>query len=124
MLELFPLFHHYYLCLYLFSWLNYVFPALAAIMQQKNTICVLYEKFTTMLNNINIFMSVLHFFLVLWFSLGTAHADIIWEDSFITCWIFTVLHLLQRQGFRAGSVNPVNHQIYTPVISHHGNGGF
>lgn len=69
-------------------------------------------------------MSVLHFFLVVGFSLGTAHTDIIWEDTFITCWNFTTLHLLQRQGFRAGGVNPVNHRIYTPVISHHGNGGF
>lgn len=69
-------------------------------------------------------MSVLHFFLVAWFSLGTANADIIWDDTFITCWNFTGLHLLQCQGFRAGGVNPVNHGIYTPVISHHGNGGF
>lgn len=76
-----------------------------------------------MLNIINIFMTVLHFFLAAWFSLGTAHVDIIWNDTFITCWNFTVLHLLQRQGFRRGGVNPVNHWVYTPVISHHGNGG-
>lgn len=33
-----------YLCLYLFSWLNYVFPALAAIMQQKKIPYVSFMK--------------------------------------------------------------------------------
>lgn len=52
------------------------------------------------------------------FSLAAARSDIIRADIFITCWNFTLLHLLS-----AASANPVNQRLHTSVVSHHGNGG-
>lgn len=123
--QLFQLIHcqrFIYVCIYGVV-LKYPFPATATVMQGKSACMCLFMK-NVLQSWIISTTECAALFLAVQFSLAAVHADIIWADTFITCWKFTLLHLLQRQGFRAASVNPVDQRIYTAVISHHGNGLF